>query len=250
MRPEPRRWLAPDWPDLPQVRALMSTRASGGAGHDFDRAAGAPGFAGREQTLAQALGARPQWLRQVHGSTVAVLSDSPAAERPEADASVTGEPGVACVVRVADCLPVLLSAPGGRAVGAAHAGWRGLAAGVLENTARALCELAACAPGELRAWLGPCIGPRAFEVGDDVLLAFGRDPEVTDDAHFRRADRSDGSRRWRADLPGLARDRLRACGLARIDGGQACTVEDASTFFSFRRDRSAGRMAAAIARLR
>ncbi|MFO1329374.1 MAG: peptidoglycan editing factor PgeF [Rubrivivax sp.] len=249
MRPEPTGWVGPDWPDLPQVRALMSTRRSGGEGIDYDLAAGAAAFMVHEQALASALGAQPRWLRQVHGATVVRLDERPAAERPEADASVTARPGVACVVRVADCLPVLLAHERGQAVGAAHAGWRGLAAGVLEHTLQALCREAGCAPSALRAWLGPCIGPRAFEVGEDVLLAFGRDPAVTDDDRFRRADRADGSRRWRADLPALARDRLGTAGVGRVDGGHWCTVEDASAFFSFRRDRSAGRMAAAIVRV-
>jgi polyphenol oxidase len=137
---------------------------------------------------------------------------------------------------------VVMAASGGRGVGAAHAGWRGLAAGVLDAVVAALCDAVSCAPAELAAWLGPCIGPREFEVGADVLDAFG--PTM---AHrFVARSRPDGSPRWLADLPGLARERLAAAGLTRVSGGEGCTVEEASRFFSFRRDRVTGRMAAAV----
>ena len=157
----------------------------------------------------------------------------------EADGSVTTEPGIACTSQVADCLPVLFAAPGG--VGAAHAGWRGLAAGVLEATLQALCAAAACEPAQVQAWLGACIGPRRFEVGADVLQAFGVDP-AGQSPHFRRH----AAGKWLADLPALARDRLRSAGVRDLSGGRWCTVEDASRFFSYRRDRVTGRMVAAI----
>jgi polyphenol oxidase len=140
---------------------------------------------------------------------------------------------------VADCLPVLFAAPG--AVGAAHAGWRGLAGGVLEATVRALCEAAGCKPDQVQAWLGASIGPERFEVGADVLQAFGADP-AGDSPRFRA--QPDG--KWMADLPALARDRLRNAGVAAVTGGRWCTVSDPSRFFSFRRDRVTGRMVAAI----
>lgn len=251
MRPEPLPWLGPDWPDLPRVRALMSTRRSGdGEGlADFDLHPEAAGVVQARALLARRLGAEVQWLRQVHGNEVVRL-DGPRADRPPtADASVSTSPGVGCAVLVADCLPVLLAAADGQGVAAAHAGWRGLAAGVLEHTVAELCAAAGCAPMSLRAWLGPCIGPRRFEVGADVLQACGRDSQATDDPLFGRRDRADGSVRWLADLPALARQRLQAAGVPRIDGGSWCTVEDASAFFSFRRDGSRGRMAAAIARV-
>jgi YfiH family protein len=149
---------------------------------------------------------------------------------------------VACAVLVADCLPVLFCTAGGEAVGAAHAGWRGLSGGVLEITVTALCCVARCGPDALMAWLGPCIGPRQFEVGADVLQAF-----AGDEVHFVARPRPDGSARWLADLPALARERLSRIGVDRITGGQWCTVEDRERFFSFRRDRITGRMAAAIA---
>ncbi|HSW07014.1 peptidoglycan editing factor PgeF, partial [Aquabacterium sp.] len=164
-----------------------------------------------------------------------------------ADASVSTTPGLACTVLVADCLPVLLCSRDGRAVGAAHAGWRGLAAGVIENTVRALCQATGCAPADLLAWLGPCIGPRQFEVGADVLQAFGARVESPDAGRFVPRARADGQMRWLANLPQLARDRMAAAGVPAVSGGTWCTVEDASRFFSFRRDRITGRLAAAIA---
>lgn len=235
----------------PRVRALISTRAGGVsqgpafASLNLGTAVGddAVAVAENRARFAAAIGGVPTFLRQVHGRRVVRL---PATEpTPEADASFTTEPGVACVIQVADCLPVLLAAPQGRGVAAAHAGWRGLSGGVVEAAVTALCEAAACGPDELDAWLGPCIGPRAFEVGADVLAGFGVDPSQP---HPRFAPGAPG--KWLADLAGLARDRLTSLGLRRIDGGGWCTVEDASRFFSFRRDRplhgNSGRMAAAI----
>jgi YfiH family protein len=248
---EPDDFIRPDWSVDARVGALMSTRAGGVSTPPFDslnlgRSGGdAPtAVAENRRRFEAAIGATPIWLSQVHGARVLRL---PAGEGPhEADASVATEPGVVCTVMVADCLPVLFAAPGARGVGAAHAGWRGLAGGVLEATVAALCDEAGCRPQELSAWLGPCIGPRQFEVGADVLAAFG--PA----AAARFAPRGpahvgpDGSPRWLADLPGLARDRLQAAGVARVSGGTWCTVEERSRFFSFRRDRTTGRMAAAI----
>jgi hypothetical protein len=189
----------------------------------------------------------------VHGADVLRLSADhlqPGAALVRADASICTEPGLACTVLVADCLPVLLCSRDGRAVGAAHAGWRGLAGGVLDHTVAALCEAAGCAPADLLAWLGPCIGPQAFEVGADVLQAFGADPQglsAADAALFRFSPRPDGSARWRADLAGLARRRLAALGVGHTAGGGWCTVTEASRFFSYRRSPVTGRMAAGIA---
>lgn len=242
--------LIPEWCVDRRVGAAMSTREGGVSAVPFDtlnlgRAVGdAPAavIENRRRFTAALEGARPVWLSQVHGARVLRLTaDTPDGEA--ADASVATTPGVACTVSVADCLPVLFAAPEARGVAAAHAGWRGLAAGVLEATLAALCDAAACAPAEVGAWLGPCIGPRRFEVGADVLDAFGADavhrfvPQAVGDG---------AAPKWLADLPGLARDRLRAAGVTRISGGAWCTVEDASRFFSFRRDRVTGRMAAAV----
>ena len=134
----------------------------------------------------------------------------------------------------------------GRAVGAAHAGWRGLAAGVLETTLQAMCQGTGAQPADVQAWLGPCIGPQCFEVGADVLLAFGVQPGDGPAAHFQARPRADGEMRGLADLAGLARQRLAAAGEQAISSAQACTVQDASRFFSFRRSGVTGRMAASI----
>ena len=239
--------LIPDWRAGPRVGALMSTRAGGVSTGAFDslnlgRSAGdaLAAIDVNRRRFAAALGARPVWMSQVHGTRVLHLPLDEDQASIGADAAITTQPGIACTVMVADCLPVLFAAPGGRGVGAAHAGWRGLASGLLEATVTALCEATACAPRELQAWLGPCIGPRQFEVGADVAEAFGGG------SHFVARPRPDGTMRWLADLPGLARDRLRAAGLTHVSGGGACTVEDRSRFFSFRRDGITGRMAAAV----
>lgn len=236
-------WLRPDW-DAPGVGALMTTRRGGVSAGAFDSLNLKPGLgdddaavAANQARLQQAIGAAPRWLDQVHGREVVHLGGD-AAGRPCADASLTTEPGVACVVQVADCLPALFAAPGARGVAAAHAGWRGLAAGVLEATLAALCEATGSEPRDIQVWLGACIGPRRFEVGGDVLAAFG----PASGTRFKPQRQG----KWLADLPGLARDRLAAAGVARVSGGAWCTVEDASRFFSFRRDGVTGRMAAAV----
>ena len=207
-------WIVPD--GLPAaVGALMTTRHGGRSGEPWHSmnlgdAAGdsAPDVAHNRERFARAIGAVPVFLRQRHGMRVVRLeADDAAAARPhEADASLTTEPGIACTVQVADCLPVLLAAPGGRAVAAAHAGWRGLAGGVVEATVAAVCEAAHCAPTQLHAWLGPCIGPQRFEVGADVVAAFGGG------ARFAPAVGTIGVAKWYADLAGLARDRLQPTG--------------------------------------
>lgn len=196
-----------------------------------------------QSLLAQALGVTPVYLEQVHGSAVVRLTRAdgqPGAAARTADASVTTDPQVACAVQVADCLPVLFAAPG--AVGAAHAGWRGLSQGVLQVAVAALCEAAGCEPGAVQAWLGPCIGPQHFEVGPDVLGAFALAPQPGDAQRFVPTVPG----KWLADLPGLARSRLNAAGVTSIHGGAWCTVSCPSRFFSYRRDRLTGRMAAAV----
>ena len=240
-------WLRPDW-DAPGVGALMTTRAGGGSEAPFDRmnlrleVGDDPiAVAANRDILATACGAQPVWLDQVHGARVVRLRDTHSPSAP-ADASITTEPGIACAVQVADCLPVLFAADAGRAVGAAHAGWRGLAGGVLEATLAALCEAAGCAPVQVQAWLGAAIAPAHFEVGADVLAAFDVAADAVSARHFTPTVPG----KWRADLPGLARDRLRAAGVERIGGGSWCTYADASRFFSYRRDRITGRMAAAV----
>jgi YfiH family protein len=238
------------------VRAFMSTRDGGVSAAPFQhlnlgRSVGdAPeAVAENRRRVASRLGAEPVYLHQVHGSHCVLLS-GPTPEPLQADAAVTATPGVAVAIQVADCLPVLLTAldAQGRAlaVGGAHAGWRSLSGGVLESAVAALRELA---PDNfaLRAWLGPCIGPEAFEVGEDVLEAFGQAPDRPG-RHFRERPRLDGTPRWLGDLQGLARDRLHRLGVEGVFAEAACTVGDPLRFFSFRRDGAAsGRMAAFVA---
>lgn len=248
--------LVPDWPVPPGVGATCTTRAGGVSGPPFDslnlgdHVGDDPlAVAENRRRFAAQLPARPVFLRQVHGLGVVELkSDTP--DAIEADACFTRGRGVACTIMVADCLPVLLASADGRAVAAAHAGWRGLAGagrtGVLEAACGALWAATRVAPAETIAWLGPCIGPDAFEVGAEVKAAFeSRDPGAAP------LFRPHGAGKWLANLPGLARRRLQALGLSRIcgnDGGQAwCTVANPSRFFSHRRDRGAsGRFAAAV----
>jgi YfiH family protein len=240
-------WLRADW-HQPGVSSLMTTRAGGGSAAPWDSmnlgvAAGddPQRVAANRQLFESALGARPVFMKQVHGTRVLRLTSADLGlPVQEADACVTTEPGVACTVQVADCMPVLFAAPG--AVAAAHAGWRGLAGGVLEATLLQLCEAAGCEPAQVECWLGPCIGPEAFEVGADVLEGFGVQPAGADPLRFRplRAGK------WLANLPLLARDRLAAAGVSQVSGGRWCTVQEPSRFFSFRRDGVTGRMAAAI----
>jgi YfiH family protein len=182
------------------------------------------------------LPAEPAWLRQVHGSDAV---EAGAGAEPEADASYTRNAGVVCAVMTADCLPLLLCTRDGEGVAAVHAGWRGLAGGVIERAVEAL------GTGDLLAWLGPVIGPEAFEVGGEVRAAFlAQDRES--DAAFRAGD--DG--RWLADIYLLARLRLKRLGIGDVHGGYWCTYSDESRFFSYRRDGVTGRMATLIWRER
>lgn len=248
-------WLRPDW-DAPHVRALMSTRAGGvsqglhaslniGLSVQDDPAA----VRENRRRVAAALQGTPVFLHQVHGTEVLRLEPGMGGiethGRP-ADAAISTEPGIACAVSAADCMPVLFAAP--RGVGAAHAGWRGLSGGVLERTLQALCEASGCEPAEVQVWMGPCIGPEAFEVGEEVLRAFGAKPagEGASMPHFRYRPNAAGQPRWRADLVALARERLRAAGASRLSGGAWCTYSEPSRFFSYRREPLAGRMVAAI----
>jgi len=240
----------------PEIAAAMSTRHGGVSQGPWAslNLGGACGdvladVAVNRQRFASALGARPVWLRQVHGTNVVQLDGaSPGADLLPADAAWTATPGIACTVLVADCLPVLLAARDGSAVAAAHAGWRGLAAGVLEATVQALQQGAGVAPRDLMAWLGPCIGPQAFEVGADVLAGFGVLPETAGPDVFLYRPRADGTPRWRAYLPALASARLQAAGVPEgaIHACGHCTFSEPSDLFSFRRDGVTGRLAAAI----
>jgi polyphenol oxidase len=235
-------FIFPDWPAPTGVRAAVTTRVGGHSGGPFasmnlaGHVGDDPGaVAANRAQLRAALGlpAEPLWLTQVHGAGVARFEAGGTA--PTADAAVATAPGQVCVVMVADCLPVIFAARDGGAVAVAHAGWRGLAAGVLERTLEALARPA----GDVLAWLGPCIGPQAFEVGEEVRQAF-----VATDAAAARRFAPNPRGRWQADLAGLARDRLAAEGVTEIHGGGGCTYEDPSRFFSYRRDGVTGRFAA------
>lgn len=244
--------IPPDWKVPPGVGALMSTRLGGGSRPPFDSlnlgamvGDDAADVAENRSRWDRALDARPVWLNQVHGAQVVRIGANDVGREPAtADAAWTDRPGLACTVLVADCLPVLFASVDGRAVAAAHAGWRGLAGGVLEATLAALREGAGVEPTAVIAWLGPCIGPRAFEVGADVLQAF--DALGHADRRFVFRPRADGSPRWLADLQALAQTRLVEAGVQQVHASRACTVEDASRFFSFRRDGPTGRMAASV----
>lgn len=235
----------------------MSTRAGGVSGAPFNSLNLSVGVGDDPAAVAEnrarwsaAIGLRPAWLHLAHGASVLRLQAG-GTEHPAtpADAAWTNEAGVACQVTAADCMPVFFALRDGSAVAAAHAGWRGLAAGVLEATLLAMCAGMGAQPGDVQAWLGPCIGPHRFEVGADVLQAFGRQPPAGGGDRFRSRPRADGAARWLADLPALATDRLHAAGVFSVTPSGLCTVEDGSRFFSFRRDGRTGRLAAAIWRL-
>lgn len=253
------------WPDRPAgVQAALTTRAGGVSGAPWDQwnlgdhVGDHPAHvADNRRLLAQRLGARPVYLRQVHGTqVVALTADTP--DGSQADACWTSQPGVACTVMVADCLPVLLCSADGQSVAAAHAGWRGLAGadglGVLEALSRewpAASEPAARAG--IRVWLGPCIGPQAFEVGPEVRAAFVA-PDPAAEQAFVPTPQHAQDGKWLCHLPLLARQRLQALGYTHIDGNDGspawCTVTQASVFFSHRRDSrrfgNSGRFAACI----
>lgn len=237
--------LHPQWPAAERVHAASTTRLGGVSSPPFQslnlgaRTADHPDAVAenrRRLRHALALPEEPRWLAQVHGTRV-VAAEQVDRDITEADAAVSQQAGTVCAVLTADCLPVLLCDHAGTAVAAAHAGWRGLAAGVLEATVAAMDR-----PGkELLAWLGPAIGPAAFEVGDEVREAF-----LAADPGAGGAFRPSPEGRWLADLYTLARRRLTACGVRQVHGGGFCTFTDAKRFHSYRRDGASGRMASLI----
>jgi YfiH family protein len=242
--------LRPDWPPPARVQALVTTRRLPGCSEPpFDafnlglRNGEAAATAGANRALlvrAFDLPSPPRWLRQVHGTAIAdadalARGAAPAGE-PEADAAITRTPGRVLAVLTADCLPVLLCAEDGSAVAAAHAGWRGLAAGVLERTIAAL----GTEPARLLAWLGPAIGPASYEVGEEVRAAF-----AAHDGASTAAFLPTRPGHWRCDLYALARQRLAAAGVARVSGGDFDTFTDAR-FYSHRRDAVTGRFATLV----
>lgn len=238
-------WIDADWPAPPGVRGLTTLRSGAGVSPPpFDRlnlglrCGDDPTNALRNRALlAQwlALPSPPHWLQQVHGTGVLRFQAPPeAGDEPVADAAVTSVPGVVLAILTADCLPVLLAARDGREIAAAHAGWRGLAAGMLEATVAAMQTPAA----DVVAWLGPAAGPAAYEIGDEVRDAFLRH-----DAGAAHAFVATRPGHFRADLYALARRRLAACGVVDVHGGQHCTLSEPARWFSHRRDGRSGRMA-------
>lgn len=238
-------WIPADWPAPDGVVAGTTTRLGGisvGPYASFNLAAH---VGDAEQCVAEnrrrlrdacALPAEPRWLRQVHGVAVVTVSAADSTESPpEADAAITRDAGVPCVVLTADCLPILLCATDGPEVAAVHAGWRGLAAGVLTQT------IAAMSAKPDLAWLGPAISQAAYEVGTDVRDAF-----VASDDQAASAFAPNARGRWQADLYALARQQLAASGVASVYGGDLCTHSDGRRFFSHRRDGPCGRMASVI----
>ena len=244
--------IKPEWSAPASVQSAFSLRSGGTSlppwdslnlgvhvGDELDA------VARNRRRLAEALAlpSPPWWLEQVHGTEVATFERPPSsaeaaatATRPTADAAVTRAVGVVLAIQVADCLPVLLTDDQGLVLGAAHAGWRGLVAGVLERTVEAMAL-----PGtRLRAWLGPSISPAHFEVGEEVREAF----LAAGDSASAFAPNPRG--RWQCDLPALARARLERLGVTRIAGGDSCTAADPVRFFSHRRDQRTGRMAALL----
>ncbi|MFM0054538.1 peptidoglycan editing factor PgeF [Paraburkholderia phytofirmans] len=263
--------VQPAWNVSPRVRALVTTRDGGVSEAPFGRwqnGVDLPGglnlgmksgddlaavAANRERLLKLAGVSEAAWLEQIHGAGIVRAEDALAQAHANgtptrADASVTDRPGTVCVVMVADCMPVLFCDEAGRAVGAAHAGWRGLAAGIVEQTAERVAELAGVEAGALHAYLGPSIGPDAFEVGADVRDAFmnGVGNAQRDATASAFVEHPHNPGKYLADLPALARLRLQRLGVTRIVGGDLCTVTQRERFYSYRRDRETGRMAALI----
>lgn len=238
-------WIDADWPAPPGVRALTTLRCGDGVSlppfGPFNlgtRSGDAPSRVARNRALLSewlALPGPPHWLQQVHGTRVVRVQGPPGGQaEPEADALVTAQPGTVLAILTADCLPVVLAASDGSEVAAAHAGWRGLAAGMLEATVSAM----ATPPTAIRAWLGPAAGPAAYEIGADVRDAFLAVDVAAADAFVATRPGH-----WHVDLYALARRRLAAVGVHDVHGGGLCTITDGHRFHSHRRDGRGGRMA-------
>ncbi|HEX2082210.1 MAG TPA: peptidoglycan editing factor PgeF [Xanthomonadaceae bacterium] len=240
--------LEADWPASPRVRAFATLRSGAGVSRPPFDAFNLGARCGDDAAAVEAnrtelatrfgLPSPPRWLQQVHGTGVVHFDASTAAlsqhDEPQADAAVTSTPGVVLAILTADCLPVVFAAEDGSEVAAAHAGWRGLAAGVLDATVAAMRT----SPDRLLAWLGPAAGPQAYEVGEEVFDAF-----VGADAGAATAFAATRPGHWKVDLYALARRRLAAAGVERVHGGGLCTISDPQRFYSHRRDQRSGRMA-------
>lgn len=249
----PHEWIVPSWPAPARVRSIMTTRDGGTSAGPWAAASGGGMNLGlgsgddpavvraNRARLASMLPSAPTWLRQVHGTRVVDAALANADEPIEADAIYSTAEDTVCAIMVADCMPVLFCNRDGTRVAAAHAGWRGLVAGVLEETIRE----SGLVPQDTMAWIGPAIGPSRFEVGDDVRNAFIA-AGVADRNDIETAFIPHAEGKWLADLPSLARMRLAACGVGDVYASGLCTASDARRFYSYRRDGVTGRMAALI----
>ena len=246
--------IEPSWKVSRLIKAFCSTRVGGVSKPPFDdfnlglNAGDDPADVMQNRVFLRThLPSEPMWLKQIHGVTVS----TPASRQEigvgpfEADASVTNIPDEVLAVLTADCMPVLFASKNGEVIGAAHAGWRGLSGGVLENTIQAMCGLSSSlSPQDISAWMGPAIGPTVFEVGEDVLEAFSSQSQSILSQAFSPILGQPG--KYLADLYILARDRLNSLGIKQIDGGDFCTFTDKQRFFSYRRDKVTGRFASLI----
>ncbi|WP_114652923.1 peptidoglycan editing factor PgeF [Polynucleobacter necessarius] len=248
------RQIEPTWLAPKQVHAFCTTREGGvskapfnslnlglNAGDDLED------VLQNRRALRSRLPAEPAWLKQIHGATVSTpASRNALVNGPfEADASVSNIPNEVLAILTADCMPVLFASKGADVIGAAHAGWRGLSSGILENTIQEMCHLSPnLQPKDIAVWMGPAIGPTVFEVGEDVLEAFSSHSQDVLSEAFKPIAGSPG--KYLANLYLLAQDRLRSIGIEQIDGGDFCTFKDSANFFSYRRDRQTGRFASLI----
>jgi YfiH family protein len=246
--------IEPSWEMPRPIKAFCSTRVGGVSKPPFNdfnlglNAGDDPADVVQNRAfLRTILPTEPMWLKQIHGVTVS----TPASRHAigvgpfEADASVTNIHDEVLAVLTADCMPVLFASKNGGVIGAAHAGWRGLSGGVLENTIKEMCQLSpSLSPQDITAWMGPAIGPTAFEVGEDVVEAFSGQNQLILSQAFSPILGQPG--KYLADLYILAQDRLSSLGIKKIDGGDFCTFTDEERFFSYRRDKATGRFASFI----
>jgi hypothetical protein len=246
--------IEPNWTVSQRIQAFCTTRQGGiskppfnslnlglNAGDNFED------VLQNRSIVRSELPAEPLWLKQIHGVRVSTPASRNAFSNGpfEADSAVTNIPNEVLVILAADCMPVLFTSKGGDVIGAAHAGWRGLSGGVLENTINEMIALSpGLTPSDISAWLGPAIGPSTFEVGEDVLQAFAQQGKDILSKAFIPVIGTPG--KFLADLYLLARDRLRVLGIEQITGGEFCTVSDPERFFSYRRDKVTGRFASLI----
>jgi len=245
--PNPQQWVLPDWPAPHSVRACVSTRLGPGvSAAPFDRfnlgsrcGDAAEAVSANRAALVRALNlpTNPAWLHQVHGTDVVRIMTDHEFGEPRADAAITRSRGAVLAILTADCLPILFASNDGAEIAAAHAGWRGLCAGIIEQTVAAMKS----SPTNIIVWLGPAIGPQVYEVGDEVREAFvACDPRAT--TAFVATRRG----HWLCDLYALARQRLMQLNIARVYGGNLCAFSDNVRFYSHRRDQISGRMASLI----